>query len=195
LRWGLGSPIFGLVEVKGTALRSILVALEALEGAEGLARVRNAMPEGARARIDPIVLGARWYPVAVQAAIHEAIRLEIGKGRVDANYRVARRAAMDDFAGGVYRIFLRTITYDALWDTTARIWRQYNSRGSLSFPERRREMARGHVVGVEGYTLAMWTGVCGRFHGILEIAGAKDVEVVVESHDETQCVLRARFVP
>ena len=181
------------MEVKGTALRSMLKAIEALEGQAALDRVLGTLPADARAALEPVVLGARWYPVSIQAALHEAIRATLGRGRTDTNYRIAVRAAHDDFANGVYRVLLRVVTYDALWDATQRLWLRYNSRGDILFFERERGRARGRVRDVDGYTLAMWIGVCGRLHGLLELCGAHDVWVRVEEHDTRSCTLLASW--
>lgn len=183
------------MQVKGTALRSIMLAVEHLEGAEQLERVLQAMPDDARAALEPVVLGSRWYPVSVQASLHEAIRKELGRGRTEANYRVAQRAIKDDFKGGVYRTFLRLMTYDAMWNVSQRVWRQYNSSGSVKFFDRKRGHARGTIEDVDGYTLPMWIAICGRFHGLLELAGARNVKVETEQHDEISCRMRATWTP
>jgi hypothetical protein len=181
------------LEVKGTALRSILVALENAEGKERAAAVRDRLPPDVRATIEPVILAARWYPVAVQAAIHEAIRTTIGQGRTEANYRIAVRAAHDDLGGGVYQTFFRLMTYDLLWEASTRLWQRYNSRGKVEFRERTRGRAVGTVEGVESYTLPMWVAVAGRLHGFLEIAGASAVRVSVHEHDATRVVMVAEW--
>jgi hypothetical protein len=52
----------GAREVKGS-----------VEGQAALERVLAALPADTKAALEPVVLGARWYPIGVQAALHEAV--------------------------------------------------------------------------------------------------------------------------
>src|ERR1700727_27074 len=120
---------------KGVAIRSTLQAIANLYGEASLARVKGALPEAVRAQIEPRVLPVAWYPIAVSAAIHEAIRDALGDGNWEISHTIGIEAARIDFTG-VYRVFLRSMQYDTMWDRAQRAWTNYNSHGETRWVDR-----------------------------------------------------------
>ncbi len=180
------------MHVRGTALRGVLVALDAELGAGTADRVRAELPPHVRERLEPTILSGEWYPVACQAALHEAVRAVVGKGALTANERVGYRAGLDDFRG-VYRVFLPLLTWDLLWSSVERAWLRYNSAGSITFVTRSAMLAKAEVRDVSGFTEAMWHAVAGRLRATIEIAGGRDVRVGVEAWAESGATLIARW--
>lgn len=161
------------MEVRGTALRSVLVACDEEFGAGSGQRVLDALDPPSRQALGGAVLSSSWYPVALQAALHESVRVTLGYGSMEANRRVGRRAALDDFQG-VYRVFLPLFTWEFLWSSLGRAWLRYNSAGSVRCTQHTARMARFTIAEVQGYTDPMWHAVCGRMCGIIELAGGRD---------------------
>jgi uncharacterized protein (TIGR02265 family) len=182
------------VEVKGTALHSLLGAIERVFGSGGLELLRAALPSEVRAQLEPVVLASANYPVAVSAAIHAAVRDELGGGSVNANRRVGAEAARVDFRG-VYSVFIRLADYDTLLGGLGRAWRRYNSRGVVEWVAKGPASAIGEVRDVDGYTEPMWHAVAGRLEAILLLGGAKHASVEVQQFSAGSVRLRCRWTP
>jgi len=162
------------MEVRGTALRSVLVACDEEFGAGSSKRGLDSVDSGVRVALQGAVLSTSWYPVAAQAALHEAVRVALGYGSMEANRRVGRRAALDDFRG-VYRVFLPLLKWKFLWSSLDRAWSRYNSAGRVLCTEHGARRARFSIVEVQGYTDPMWHAICGRMCAVIEFAGGRDV--------------------
>jgi hypothetical protein len=182
------------VEVKGVSVRSLLVAVEASFGRDALRRVIDALPAESRAQLEPVVLASSYYPIALSAALHEAIRTVLGGGSVIANRKVGSEAARSDF-GGIYRVFIRMADYETLLGGLERAWRQYNSRGIVRWEHLGAGEARGTVRDVSGYTEAMWHSIAGRLETILILGGAKRASVAVETWASSEVQFHARWTP
>jgi uncharacterized protein (TIGR02265 family) len=182
------------VQVKGVAIRSLLAAIEVAFGAPALGRVTGALSEEVRAQLEPVVLASSFYPIAVSAAIHEAIRYSLGGGSVNANRRVGAEAARRDFSG-IYRVFIRVADYNRLLEGIERAWRQYNSHGSVEWQRIGGHEARCAIREVEGFTEAMWHSIAGRFETMLLLSGAKHATVAVDDWSAHNVTLHARWTP
>lgn len=179
--------------IKGTAVRSVLIAVENLAGKEGLERVTRALPSDVKKTVADGVLATTMYPVTVSAALHLAIHDELGHGTWVMNHRVGAAAARVDY-GGVYRTILRAfVNYDSVIDRLAQSFRQYNSQGDVRWIERGPGLAKGRVSGVAGYNEGMWWSVGGRVEELLRMCGAKSASTRPFECDETSCLLVARW--
>lgn len=181
------------MQVKGVAIRSLLAAVEDAFGKDGLGRVTDALDPEIRVQLEPVVLASSFYPVAVSAALHEAIRHRLGGGSVNANRRVGAEAARRDF-GGIYRVFIRVADYERLLGGIERAWRQYNSHGTIEW-QRGVHEARGAIRDVDGFTEAMWHSIAGRFETMLLLSGAKHASVQVADWSASHAALHARWTP
>ncbi|MEJ7733678.1 MAG: hypothetical protein WKG00_31345 [Polyangiaceae bacterium] len=179
---------------KGAGIRSLLIAIERLEGAEGLAAVKAAAPAGVRARIEPQVLASRQYPVEISAALQIAVRDTIGGGSWEISHRLGVEAAYIDFKG-IYRVFLRAMDYGSVWNRIERAFAQYNSQGSVKWTDRTRTSARGQVTGVIGYNDGMWSSVAGRVQGLLLLSGAKEASARAFDGTPQSCSFEATWRP
>lgn len=178
--------------VKGTAIRTTLTAIEEVFGAAGLAKVRAALPPEVRAQLGGMVLASQSYPIAVSAAIQEAVRVQLGAGLLHANRKVGAAAGRIDF-GGVYRVFLRASSYELMLRSMDRAFRQYNSQGEVIFGRIVPGEAEGSVRGVTGYTEPMWTAIAGRIDALLLLGGAQAATTTVVDWDAEHGDLRLRW--
>jgi hypothetical protein len=178
---------------KGAAIKSTLEAIATLHGEAQLASVRDRIPAHLRAQIEPRVLPVAWYPVEVTAALHEAIRDVLGGGRWEASHRIGVEAARIDFTG-VYRVFLRSMQYDTMWDRAERAWTNYNSQGTPRWTERGPGHARGIITGVSGFNVGIWEAVAGRLEGLLQMSGARGATIEVKASSATGAELHALWL-
>ncbi|HTJ82980.1 MAG TPA: hypothetical protein VL400_14770 [Polyangiaceae bacterium] len=178
--------------VKGTSVRTILLAIERGFGAEGLARVKSVLPDDVRRQVDVPALASKTYPVEVSAALHDAIRSELGRGSLVANRKVGIEAARIDF-GGVYSVFLRFRDYESLLRGLERAWLQYNSRGSVRWEDVAGDHTRGTIEGVDGFNEGMWHSIAGRLETILILAGAKKSSVLVDAWSPQHVAFTVRW--
>lgn len=166
------------MQVKGSSIKTVLNAVERVAGKPGLQDVLARMvPEHVKLVEGP-VLPSAYFPVAVSADIHLAIRHALGKGTWDANRRVGAEAARMDF-GGVYKVFLRLADYDATLDRLGGAWKQYNSAGELHWLARGKDTASCEVQGVDGFNEGQWHSIAGRVEAIL-LCGAKRAHATVK---------------
>jgi hypothetical protein len=160
------------LDQKGAAIKSTLAAIEKLFGANVQREIVESLSEAIRAHIVPTVLPVKWYPVEVTAALHVAVRDRVGKGSWDASHAIGVEAARIDFTG-IYRVFLRAVQYDTIWERMERAWSHYNSQGKVVWIERAPGVMAVNVVGVAGFNPGIWHAIAGRAQGLLQLSGAK----------------------
>jgi hypothetical protein len=181
-----------LVLIKGAGIRSLLLAIEQLEGSHAVAAVKAALPEHVRAQIEPRVLASGQYPVEVSAALQVAVRDVLGGGSWELSHRLGVDASLIDFRG-IYRIFLRAIDRDSLWDRIERAFGQYNSQGVMRWIERTKTGARGIAEGVSGFNEGLWASTAGRMQGFMHLSGAKTAIVRAVDPTPESCRFEARW--
>ena len=180
--------------IKGAGIRSLLLAIERLEGPEALAAVKAAVPEHIRQQLKPRVLASRQYPVEVSASLQEAVRDVLGGGSWEISHRLGVEAAFIDF-GTIYRVFLRALDYGSVWDRIERAFGQYNSQGTARWTDRTRTSARGIVTGVSGFNDGIWNSVAGRVQGLLLLSGAKRASARAFDGTPESCHFEAEWTP
>jgi hypothetical protein len=178
--------------VKGTALRSLLLGLEKATSRADAERVRAALPAVHRQALEPVILASKSYPLAVSAAIHEAIRTELGGGGCVINRRAGFEAASLDFRG-VYGIFIRVADFQTTLRLMGRAWRRYNTHGDVHVRFHEGNAAQVHVDGVALYNEGMWSSIGGRAEAILTIAGAKKATAAIVAWSPTECDFQLRW--
>jgi hypothetical protein len=181
------------VNIRGAGLRSLLQAIERVHGHESLEAVRRAVPPQLLEQIEPRILPVQWYPVEISAAFQVAVRDVLGSGKWDEAHRLGVAAAKIDF-GGIYRIFVRTVSYETIWDRSSRAWAQYNSQGSAQWTDRREDGASGIVRGAAGYNMGLWQSVAGRTEGMLQMTGLRAASVSIEEASSTYCKFQAMWI-
>lgn len=177
--------------LRGAALVSLLAAVESEFGSAGLARIREALAPEIRALISAPIEMTASFPVTVSAAVHEAIRTELGDGGLAMNRHLGSLAARADF-GGSHSAFISKGNFEALLMATERAWQRYNSHGRVEWPV----IETGHAVAtiryVSEYTEAMWEAIAGRLMSVLELGGATNVSITILewTHESVRYELR-----
>jgi hypothetical protein len=180
------------VKLKGLGLKNTLAALEKLHGRDGRERVLEAMPARLRDAAAG-VLPLEWYPVEVTAAFHVALRDTLGGGSWAESQRVSREAAVVEVTG-VYRVILRAVQYDTVWDRMERMWPQYYDAGEARWIDRGRGHARAELRGVAGFNEGMWGSIAGRIEVLLEMTGARGAAVTVMRPTSTHATIEALWL-
>jgi hypothetical protein len=88
----------------------------------------------------------------------------------------------------MYRVLLRAVHYDSIWDRICTAWSNYNSRGEVKMTVHDRGHATGIVHGVLGFNEGQWRSIAGRTEQLIILAGARAAEV--EVHDPTSTSAR-----
>jgi hypothetical protein len=180
------------VKLKGVGLKNTLASLEKLHGKEGLERVKAAMParlRGALTNVRPI----EWYPVEITAALHSAIRDTVGGGSWGESQRISMEAARVELTG-VYRVMLRAVQYDTVWDRMERMWRQYYDSGEAKWVDRGHGHATAQFTGVAGFNEGMWGSVAGRIEILLDLTGARGASITVKVAGSTTATIEALWL-
>jgi hypothetical protein len=180
------------VRLKGVGVKNSLIALEKLYGQEATARVKNAMPARLREMIDG-VLPLEWYPVEMTAALHVAIRDVLGTGGWEVSQRISGEAARIEIAG-VYRLLVRAVQYDTVWDRMERAWRLYYDAGEVKWIDREAGHATAIIAGVAGFNTGMWYSVLGRVEQLLLASGARSVNVSIVESTSTHARIEALWL-
>jgi hypothetical protein len=180
------------VLIKGAGIRSLLLAIEQLKGSGAVGAGKAALPYHVRAQIEPQILASGLYPVEVSAALQVAVRDVLGGGSWEISHRLGVEASLIDFRG-IYRIFLRALERDGIWDRIERAFAQYNSQGVMRWTERTASGARGHAAGVTGYNEGVWASTAGRMQGFMQLSGAKTASVRAVDPTPESCRFEARW--
>jgi hypothetical protein len=181
------------MQIRGAGIRSLFLAIEKLHGAEKLRAVKAAVPARLREQVEPVVLPVQWYPIEVVAAFQVAVRDVIGAGSWDVSHALGVEAAKVDF-GGIYRVLVRAVPYETIWDKIPRAWQQYNSQGTAQWTDRREGFASGVARGVVGYNMGLWQSVAGRTEGLLVMAGVRAASVSVVDSSSTYAKFEALWM-
>jgi hypothetical protein len=180
------------VKLKGLALKNTLVTVEKLHGKDGLNLVKLALPPRIRETMSQI-LPIEWYPVEVPAAMHVAIRDTIGGGSWEESQRISREAAKIEL-NGVYRIIMRAVQYDTIWDRMERMWPQYYDSGEARWVDRGRGHAMAEFRGVAGFNEGMWRSIAGRIELLLENSGSRGAAVTIKHAASTRATIEALWL-
>jgi hypothetical protein len=180
------------VKLKGVALKNTVAALEKLHGKAALERVKEAMAPRLRPQLAQVI-ALDWYPVELGAALHVAIRDVLGKGSWVESQRIANEAARLDLSG-VYRVMLRAVQYDTVWDRMERMWPTFYDAGEAKWVDRGRGHATAQFIGVAGFNEGMWRSVAGRIEIMLEMTGARGQSVTLQSAASTHATMEALWL-
>ena len=180
------------VRTKGAAIKNTLLAIERLHRKDGLDRVRAAMPEGLR-EASQRVLPVEWYPVELTAAVHAAIKDTLGNGKWDESHRVAGEAARIEM-NGAYRVMIRAVQYDTVWDRMERMWSQFYDRGEAKWGDRGRGHATAVIRGVAGFNEGMWQSIAGRIEVLLQVTGSRGAATTIKAAAATHGTIEALWL-
>jgi hypothetical protein len=177
------------ITLRGSVLRHNLKAIKNLHGGEGLERVLSALTPELRERVENVI-GIEAVPVELFAALQEAVRIQVGHGKWDASHAIGSEASRLEF-GGVYRVFIRAIQYDDVWDRIQRTWDHIVGSGAFRWIDRSEGHARAEIHGVPGFNLGCWYSAAGRAERMLLLSGAKSANVSIIEHGVGRAVFDA----
>ncbi len=180
------------MKVKGVGLRHTVLAIEKIHGTAALNRVKEAMTPRLRETINAL-RPVEWYPVEVTAALHVALRDTLGGGSWSESHRVSMVAARMDLTGP-YRLMMRAVQYDTVWDRMERVWSQFYDAGEARWVDRGRGHATAEFRGVAGFNDGMWGAIAGRVEVLLEMTGARGAATTLKDATSTRADLEALWL-
>ena len=139
---------------------------------------------------DPAFLGPRFDRFEWMVAVRDVF----GDGKWDHSHTLGVIASQIDFTG-LYRLYLRAVQYDTIWDRTERAWSNYNSQGEARWVDRTTTSATGEIRGVTGYNAGLWNSVAGRAEGLLRMAGVTTATVQLVEGSTTHATFSAIWIP
>ena len=119
-----------------------------------------------------------------------AIRDVLGGGTWTESQRISRVAAKIDLTGP-YRVLLRAVQYDTVWDRMERIWSHYYDAGEARWVERGHGHATAEFTGVAGFNEGIWRTIAGRIEALLEMTGARAPDVSIKAASSTRGTIEA----
>lgn len=161
--------------IKGLAFSSSIGALEAIRGPEAVARVMERMPEELASAIRRgEVMPNGWYPIDWYAAFLEGVS---GEPEGDELLLEVGRVSTDHDFNRIHRILLRRLTPSTIMKVVGRVYGRYFTRGSIEVVESGRGYLRVRWVDCQGFNRPMWLDAFGAAQKILELSGARDLDV------------------
>jgi hypothetical protein len=166
-------------KVKGVAFRTIDLCFERLRGAEARDRAREMMPpELAGAFRYYTLLAASWYPISWYRDTFRAFRASTDDGPELAR-EIGRLAARHDMSGVHKQILAKIISPQALLSMSQRVFNTYYDTGQLAIEKAERGHVQARCSNCVGWDHNMWMELIGSCESLLEIAGARRVELRV----------------
>lgn len=152
--------------VKGLAFRSVLAALEALEGAVTVARARELLPPATAKELAALTATA-WYPLEAYADLWVAIQEATGHRR-DLPRTIGFRAVELDLKL-IHRLAFAALSVATVVSISLRLFNTYYDTGSARCEVISPRRIRVSFTGCRGFTEVMWT----ELRGAVECFAAK----------------------
>jgi hypothetical protein len=167
------------IHAKGVSFRSFANALRRLHGEEAYAKTLELLPPelGEGLRLNALTTGG-WYPVEWYAALQEAAQRATGRGP-ELSRALGRDGVHDDFKSGAYRLMTISLAPETLFKLAQRVMALYWDGGRVVIEQAEHGRAMGRFDGFKGFTHSVWEDVIGGTIGVLEMGGAKNVQVRV----------------
>jgi hypothetical protein len=164
---------------KGINFRSLISASRRMLGPATLDKMVKLLPPelGERVQKNAFVTGS-WYPLAHFRLLHGAALTATGRG-LELTRALSRDCAFDDFRG-IFRVLTFVLTPEWIMRRTPTIWSRYFDTGVVTV-EARPGYARARFAEAAGFDHVLWQDVIGGSTGVLEVCGAKELKVTVES--------------
>ena len=163
--------------VKGIAFRTIDTCFTELCGVDARARAHALLDsEVAEAYRYGTLLAASWYPIGWYRDVLAAFRASVSAGP-ELPRRIGRLSAQHDMKGAHKRLVAWLASPQTLLSLSQRVFNNYYDTGSLQISESRPGFVRMHAVGCLDWDVNMWSELAGSSEALLEIAGARQVQV------------------
>lgn len=168
-------------KVKGVAFRTIDFCYEHLRGVEAHDRAHEIMSgELADAFRYYTLLAASWYPISWYRETLRAFRAATQDGPELAR-DIGKLAARHDMSGVHKQIFAKLVSPPALLAMSQRVFNTYYDTGRFEIVNAERGHVQARCGNCVGWDHNMWMELAGSCESLLEIAGARDVELRVVS--------------
>ena len=182
--------------MKGVAFRSIEHCFERLRGIDARDRARQIMPPDlADAFRYFTLLAASWYPISWYRDTFHAFRTATSEGPELAR-ELGKLAARHDMSGVHKQILAKLISPQALVSMSQRVFNTYYDTGAMEIVTSERGYVQARCSGCVGWDQNMWMELAGSCESLLEIAGARGVELRLVSgglDGQTHAVIEARW--
>ena len=171
-------------KIKGVALRNFRDVLAQVCEPQVVERVEAAFPTEVRDAFDHgRVVASGWYLLDWYKAMHAAAR-DVTRAGPSFARKIGRESTKRDLTG-IYRVFLQMISPQAMVSLSARVFGLYYTVGTMRVLEKREGFARVGVLDCDGFDENIWQDVLGGSELGLELAGAKNVRMRIESGGHT----------
>jgi hypothetical protein len=180
------------ITLRGSVLKHNIKAILNLHGKAGWEKVKSHIAPPILERIEKATVLEPLEP-EIFAALHEALRQVYGGDHWEASFAVGSEAARVEF-GGVYRVILRAVQYDTIWDRIERTWNHIVGAGAFRWIERREGFVSAEIVGVTGFHPGLWASAAGRAERLLIMSGAKSASVTMLQTTPTRATFEAYWV-
>ncbi len=182
-----------MARVKGLAFRSVLVALQELEGEEAVARARSLLKSDT-AEVLAALAASSWYSVAHYVELWRAILAATGQ-RKDLPRRVGFRAVEQDL-NMIHRLAFSALSVSSVLAISSRLFGTYYDTGRCRSESIGPRAVRVSFDGCTGFSEAMWT----ELRGASECFAEKSSKTRSSSHlvsggrdGSSECVLDVRW--
>jgi hypothetical protein len=166
-------------KVKGVAFRTIDLCYERLRGAQARDRARDTMPADlADAFRYYTLLAASWYPISWYRETLRAFRTSSNEGPELAR-EIGRLAARHDMSGVHKQILANIVSPQALLGMSQRVFNTYYDTGRLEIVSSEQGHVQARCSNCVGWDHNMWMELIGSCESLLEIAGARRVDMHV----------------
>ncbi|MET0387023.1 MAG: hypothetical protein ABW321_13740 [Polyangiales bacterium] len=166
-------------EIKGLSLLNYSVVLAEARGQVLADQVITRLPSDLQHALSyGEVVASSWYPIGWKCAMHAAAHAVTREDRLA--YEMGRAATLRDLRG-VYRMFVKIATPRYILSIAGRLLARYLRPCELYIVESDVDYVRVGFRHCHGFTAQMWLDVLGGCHAALELAGARNVRLVVET--------------
>jgi hypothetical protein len=144
--------------VKGLAFRSVLQALESLEGASAVERTKRLLDPDTAQRL-AIITASTWYPVEDYINLWTALQSATGNRR-DLPRLIGRRAVELDLKL-IHRLAFAALSVSTVLGISARLFNTYYDTGRCQSERISDRVVRVTFDGCVGFSAHMWTELRG----------------------------------
>src|SRR5262249_9707580 len=165
--------------VKGATFRSVDECFTEMFGAEAHARALALMQTPVReAYRNGLVLASSWYPISWYRDVFQAFR-QVNRDGIELSRKIGYCSARREMRGIYKSVLVKIVSPQALLGLSAFLFNMYYDTGKFDIVESRRGFARAFVHGCTGWDANMWADLMGGVTGLLELSGARNVQLSV----------------
>lgn len=172
---------------KGAGVASFIAVVKERLSAAELQRVEAALPEASKQLLHRRILAVEWIPIEDQAPIGKAMIAHVFAGDEEKYLAIVREASGRDLAG-VYKLFMRVMSPQAIAKQASKIFATYVEHGAMSVVQKASEDGRVRFdLRVTEYCPLpeSWLTLRGYIESPLMRSGAKNLTVRLTSNELT----------